>query len=296
MRPKASLAVAAMLAVSAAGVLAGPPDEFLHNGVTAHRGNGADYPENTIPAFQSALQLGTDWIELDIHRTRDGKLAVSHDRTTGRVGDKDLAVPGSTYKELRAVDVAAAFRREHGKTLSQCPKHTIPLLEEVLRLIMTQNRTRLSIQPKMDCVADAVELVKRLGAEKWVGFNDSTLAYMVKAKQLLPGAPVFYDRNQTDINEDTRVARQHGFQALVLRYNLINEERVRAIHAAGLEAGVWTVNDEAELKRLLDMGVDRFYTDCPGLRCSTTETRRTSMKTFALPGSMDSRRWCCAAI
>ncbi|HOX59840.1 MAG TPA: glycerophosphodiester phosphodiesterase family protein [Candidatus Paceibacterota bacterium] len=264
MRRKTLWGLAALLLVGAADVSAGAPDGFLHNGVTAHRGNSSEFPENTIPAFQSGIHLGADWIELDVHRTRDGQLAVSHDRTTGRVGDQDLVVPECSYAELRAVDVAASFRRERGKTLDQCPKHTMPLLEEVLRLVMTQNRTRLSIQPKMDCVADAVKLVRRLGAENWVGFNDSTLDYMVGAKKLLPAVPVFYDRHQTNLLEDIRVARQHGFQALVLHHTLINEARVRLIHAAGLEAGAWTVNDEAEMNHLLNLGVDRVYTDYPG--------------------------------
>lgn len=264
MRRKTVLALAALLMVRVTGVFAGAPDGFLHNGVTAHRGDCAGHPENTMPAFRSALELGADWIELDIFRTRDGKLAVSHDRTTGWVGDKDLVVPESTYDELQAVDVAAGFRREHGQTLAECPKHTIPLLEEALQLVMTQNRTRLSIQPKMDCVAEAVELVKRLGAEKWAGFNDSNLQYMARVKDLLPALPVFYDRSQTNLVEDIRLARQHGFQALVLHRSLINEERVRLIQAAGLEAGAWTVNDEAEMKHLLDLGLDRVYTDYPG--------------------------------
>jgi len=253
-----------MLMGQVTGVFAGAPDGFLHNGVTAHRGNSGEFPENTIPAFQSGIELGADWIELDVHRTRDGQLAVSHDQTTGRVGDQNLVVSESSYEELRAVDVAASFRRERGKTLGECPKHTIPLLEEVLRLVMSQNRTRLSIQPKMDCVAEAVELVKRLGAEKWAGFNDGNLQYMARVKELLPELPVFYDRSQSDLKEDIRLARQHGFQALVLHHSLINEERVRLIHAAGLEAGVWTVNDEAEMKHLLNLGVDRVYTDYPG--------------------------------
>src|SRR5690554_4353846 len=61
-------------------------------GVTAHRGNSWDYPENTLPAFENAIALGVDWAELDVHHTKDGKLVVIHDKATGRVGDKDLEV------------------------------------------------------------------------------------------------------------------------------------------------------------------------------------------------------------
>ncbi len=79
-----------------------PTGAFLRNGVTAHRGNSGEFVENTLPAFQSGIELGADWVELDIFRTKDGQLVVLHDRTTGRVGDKNLVVAESTYEELRA--------------------------------------------------------------------------------------------------------------------------------------------------------------------------------------------------
>lgn len=285
MRPTSWVALVTMLKVAAVGVLAEPADEFLHNGVTAHRGNSGEHPENTIPAFRSAIALGADWIELDVFRTRDGKLVLSHDRTTGRVSDQDLIVPESTYEELRKLDVATGFRREHGKSVNECPKHAMPLLEEVLRLVIAQRRTRVSIQPKMDCVADAVALVRRLAAEEWVGFNDGNLQYLAKVKEMCPKLTVFWDRNRTNMHEDIRLARQHGFEALVLHCGLVNGERVRAIHAAGLEAGAWTVNDEAEMKRFLDLGIDRIYTDYPG-RLLAIKRERAARKS-----SQYKRKW-----
>jgi glycerophosphoryl diester phosphodiesterase len=107
-------------------------DVFLNNGVTAHRGNSAEYPENTMPAFRSGIEIGADWIELDIFRTKDGKIVVIHDRTTQRVGDKNLVVPESTYEQLLTVDVATEFRNRQGKSVEAVPRQTIPLLKDVL--------------------------------------------------------------------------------------------------------------------------------------------------------------------
>ena len=239
------------------------PGSFLNSGVTAHRGNSAEHPENTIPAFKSGIEIGADWIELDIFRTKDGKIVVIHDRTTGRVGDRDLVVPEATYEQLLAVDVAADFRRRQGKSNETVPKHAIPLLEDVLRLAMTQNRTRVSIQPKMDCVADAIALVRELGAERWIGFNDGNLQLMAEVKRLAPQIPVFWDRGQSDIDEDIRIARRHGFESLVLHHRVVTRQKIERIHQAGLEAGAWTVNDEAAMGHLLELGIDRIYTDHP---------------------------------
>jgi glycerophosphoryl diester phosphodiesterase len=61
------------------------------NGVTAHRGYSAAYPENTLVAFKAAIDIHADWIELDIHKTKDGQIVISHNATTKRNGDQDLA-------------------------------------------------------------------------------------------------------------------------------------------------------------------------------------------------------------
>ncbi len=237
---------------------------FLNNGVTAHRGDSGGAPENTIPAFQSGIEAGSDWIELDIFRTKDGKLVVTHDGTTGRVGDRNLTVPDSTFDELLAVDVATDFRKRLGRSVEECPPQRIPLLEEVLRLVMKQDRTRVSIQPKMDCVADAVALVKSLKAQRWVGFNDGNLKYMSDVKRLAPEIPVFWDRGaDTDIDKDLGIARKHGFEALVLHHSGVTPEKVQKVRSAGLQIGAWTVNDRATMKKLLDLGVERLYTDQP---------------------------------
>jgi len=238
--------------------------EFLAHGVTAHRGNSGDFPENTMPAFQSGIDVGADWIELDLFRTQDGKLVVIHDPTTERTGDKNLTVSELTYEDLLTVDVATDFRQRNSKTIVECPAQRIPLLEDVLRMVMQQNQTRVSIQPKMDCVKDAIDLITRLNAHPWVGFNDGDLSLMAEVKRLVPGITVFWDRGaETDIETDIATAKRHGFDALVVQHAGITPEKVQKIKAAGFEVGAWTVNDPARMTELLEIGVERIYTDHP---------------------------------
>lgn len=240
------------------------PASFLHNGVTAHRGNSGECPENTLPAFQSAIDAGADWIETDVYFTKDRQLVISHDRDTVHTGDKTLSITNSTYAELLAVDVAAGFRTRNALTLAQCPPARIPLFADALKLVMQQRRTRLSIQPKDECVLAAFEVIRKLKAERWVGFNDGSLAKMRQVKALDINVPVFWDRDtNADIGKDVSIARQEGFEALVVNSRGLTKEKVEKIHAAGLAAGVWTVNDEASMMAFLQMGVDRFYTDYP---------------------------------
>jgi glycerophosphoryl diester phosphodiesterase len=239
--------------------------DFLANGVTAHRGDSGAFPENTLPAIESALTLGADWIEIDIHRSKDGALVVIHDESTGRTGDRDIPVASSTVQELRAVDMAAAFRKEKGLDETACPPEPMPTLRQVLMRIIRQDKTRLSIQPKADVVDDAIALIKEVNAQDWVGFNDGDLAKMKRVKELAPEIPVFWDRPADfPAAQDIATAKELRFESIVVKAEGATPETVAAINAAGLESGAWTVNDEAEMKRLRSLGVKRIYTDFPG--------------------------------
>jgi len=266
-RPMRSERILPLIALTMAGAMClGAGEGFLNNGVTAHRGNAAEYPENTLPAFESALALGVDWIELDIYRTKDGALAVIHDADTARVGDRTVSVAEATYEELARVDVAHAFRVKHGLSAEACPPQRAPLLEEVLDRVMAQRRTRVSIQPKQPIVDEAVALVKRMKAEAWVGFNDGDLNKMKRVKALEPSLPVFWDwSGGFDLARDLLIARQCGFESIVVHHEALTEDVVKAITDAGFEPGAWTVNDAARMRRLRAMGVYRLYTDYP--RC-----------------------------
>ncbi|MDX9979819.1 MAG: glycerophosphodiester phosphodiesterase [Lentisphaeria bacterium] len=227
---------------------------FLHNGVTAHRGNPAEFPENTLPGFRSGIELGADWLELDVHLTRDGELVVCHDHTTGRTADRHLVIAETTWAELRGL----AFG------IPACPAR-MPLLREVIELVQSQRRTRLSIQPKADCVAETAALVRRLGAEEWIGFNDGDARKLAQARELLPDAWIFLDTppGLADVQPVLACARTHRFQAVVMHHSTVTPERVASLVAAGLEVGAWTVNEPAAMRAMLQAGVTRLYTDFP---------------------------------
>ncbi len=235
---------------------------FLHNGVTAHRGSSLEHPENTLRAFRHALELGADWIELDIFTTADGHLVVHHDATTAATSDRDLVIGSSTLEELRQLDVAHRFRESRGLSREDCPPERMPLLSEALDLILEQRRTRLSIQPKDDSVETAVRLVEEKGAVAWCGFNDGNLAKMRRVKELVPALAVFWDRPaKFDLEADLATARELAFEAVVVRQDGVDATVVERIQAAGFEAGAWTVNDPARMRELLGLGIDRLYTD-----------------------------------
>jgi glycerophosphoryl diester phosphodiesterase len=234
------------------------------NGVTAHRGNSSEYPENTLAAFESAILLGADWIELDVLRTKDGYIVINHDLSTKNVSGVDLNIGDSTLEELRKLDMATGFRKSNRLTETTCPSRSILLLEDAIRLILKYKKAKVSIQPKNKCVDESIEIIRKLDAVSWVGFNDGNLQYMMRVKELEPAIPVFWDRVNFNPN-DIETAKKYGFETLVIHLEQLTAEQVKLVKTSGLKIGVWTVNNPALMKKFLQWGVDRIYTDLPRL-------------------------------
>lgn len=239
------------------------PFEIVTNGVTAHRGNSAEYPENTLIAYESALSLGVDWIEIDLLKTRDGKLVAIHDYTTLRAGNFNIKIDEVNYDELRKVDIAYRFREKRKLSFQICPKMHVPLLCEILPLIKSQYKTRVSLHPKISIVEESLLMIKKLDASKWVGFNGVELEYMSMVKTFDRSIPVFFDRFQSDILQDIAWAKEHGFESIVMHDSQVSKSNIESIHDAGLLAGCWTIDDPVLMSTYLRMGIDIIYTNDP---------------------------------
>ncbi|MDR0901322.1 MAG: hypothetical protein LBM92_00940 [Opitutaceae bacterium] len=232
------------------------------NGVTAHRGNSNEYPENSLAAFRSAAEMGADWIETDIQKTADGFLVICHDATTQKVAGSALVIKNSTMEQLRNLDMAHGFRKNKGLAEAECPRLPILTLEEVLSVILQSKSIKLSLHPKSDCVDQAMEIIRGHKALSRVGFNSGNQKFLARVKELEPGVPVFWDLVKCN-DADMETAKQQGFETIVLRRDNVTLGQIAAAHAAGIKFGVWTVNDPAEMRKFLRMGVDRIYTDRP---------------------------------
>jgi glycerophosphoryl diester phosphodiesterase len=241
-----------------------PSTPLTQNGVTAHRGYSGAYPENTLAAFENAIALGVDWLECDIFLTADDQIVVTHDRSTLKLTGVAGDIKALTYDEVLELDTAVDFRFRTGLSEERVPPAQMPLLKDVLELVMAQDKTRLSIQPKDESTAAAVALVHEMGATAWVGFNDGSLEKMSLVKELDLSIPVFWDRwSVAFVDEDIEIALDRGFEALVYNEHLITTEAIHKVQDAGLEFGVWTVNDSRQMREFVEMGVDRLYTDHP---------------------------------
>ena len=205
--------------------------------ILGHRG-AASLPENTVPSFEKALELGAHGVELDVRLTGDGKLAVVHGSVVGT-----RAVQSSTYDQIRKL-----------------PKgFEVPLLEDVLKTF--GQKTFLDIELKTAGFEEqAVELIRKHADPDKVlvsGFHPEVLT---KVNDLFPEIQLGFIYNRT---QDEESRHNCPIDVVIPQFRLASRELVEEVHDEGLRVIPWTVNEDREIKRLLGLGVDGVITDYP---------------------------------
>jgi glycerophosphoryl diester phosphodiesterase len=237
----------------------------------AHRGGAGLAPENTLAAFHQAIgDWGADMIELDVHATADGECVVIHDPTVDRTTDGTGRVDQMTLEELRRLDAGYRFTPDGGKSYPFRGQGVrIPTIGEVLEALP---ETRLTIEVKVGAAQRPLfEAIRRAGAAGRViagAAHDESrtlfAAYEGASSASINQAFRFYILYRLGLARFWRppvVALQipeswRGRQFLTPRL-------IRACHARGLAVHIWTVDEVAEMRRLLDWGVDGIMTDRP---------------------------------
>jgi glycerophosphoryl diester phosphodiesterase len=221
--------------------------------VIAHRGASAYRPENTLPAFQLAIEQNADMIETDLHTTADGFVAISHDATlkhlgaAGEVADKTLA-------ELRELDAGEG----------EC----VPTLDEVLDRFASQIPFNLELKIGTEHRYPGMEQAA-IDATRSRGVFDQTLYSS------------FYDGvlgNLRELDAEVRIAvlvdykhpermferaAEYAAEAINPFFALVNAEFMARAHGEGLAVYPYTVDELDWMERLLDLGVDGMFTNRP---------------------------------
>ena len=232
--------------------------------IFAHRGASAHAPENTLAAFELALAQGADGIELDAKLSADGHVVVIHDasvdRTTGargRVRDLSLA-------ELRTLGAGSFFSE-------QFSAEKIPMLEEVFEAVGKKTFINVELTnyttPRDHLVESVCMLVKRFNLQKRVLFSSFFAPNLSKAYGYLPEVPCGLLAFEGMLGA---WPRSFGFAfgkyaALHPNVKDVTAQQVQRVHRLKGRVHVWTVNLEADMRRLFGWGVDAIFTDDPQL-------------------------------
>jgi glycerophosphoryl diester phosphodiesterase len=235
----------------------------------AHRGGALLWAENSLLAFRNALALGADFLELDVHLTRDGEVVVIHDATLERTTTGAGPVRERTLAELGAVrlkDRAGAVLEERIPTLDQVVALAVAGKRQMLLEIKTDERRQRypEIEEKVFAVLDRhhftpFTVVMAFEGATWRRVRqlrpDARVAALYSAR-MLPGAAV---------TSELAALRRAGVAFVGLDQALVNAEVAKQARLAGLTLGVWTVNERDAIARFIDQGVGVVITDRPDL-------------------------------
>lgn len=243
----------------------------------SHRGGSEVLPEDTIFGFRFALSsYRTDVLEIDVHRTADGVLVVNHDETVDRTTDGRGAIRELSYEQIRRFDAGYRFTTDGGKTFPFRGRGiVIPTLDEVFRAFpdTLTNVEAKQLHPAIE--EDIARMVFELGMVDKVclgSFDDHSAEVL---RGLVPDACHYAPESMaTQFYAATRVGLGGAFplpvDALVLPptsgiLTVVDEGLLNTAHDRNKEVWVWTINDEDEMKRLFDLGVDGVMSDRPDL-------------------------------
>lgn len=217
----------------------------------AHRGASGYEPENTLSAVETAITLGADWIEIDVYVV-ERELVVFHDQRLERTTNGTGLIMEQSLEYIRSLDAGNGQR--------------IPILQEVLNLV--SHRAGINIELKGPGTADpTVFLINDyIRKEKWSceeflisSFNHHELARVhylepsIKTGVLIVGIPIGY----------ARFAQELGAYSVHCDLDYITEAFVQDAHARSLKVFVFTVNNQNDLARMKELGVDGVFTNYP---------------------------------
>ena len=261
----AALLLATLVGSGAAWFILSRPVPEAGVEITAHRGNSSVAPENTLAAFRAAMDAHATWAELDVQRTRDGKVIVLHDRDLMRMAGDPRRIGDLTISDLAGIDVGlrygAAFRGERAPSLAA----VIDLVRGALKL-----NVELKYNAPDPLLASAVvEVLRQKDFLDQAVITSLNVAGLREIKAIEPRlktgqivAAAVGDVSRADAN------------FLCLNSARTSSAVVRRAHAAGKEVHVWTVNRAEVVLRMIERGVDNIITDDPALAMQMVQKRR----------------------
>jgi glycerophosphoryl diester phosphodiesterase len=227
--------------------------------VIAHRGFSEIAPENTLSAFQKAIEIGADYFEFDVHKTKDGILVIIHDKTVDRTSSngKKGEISKLSFKEVQKIRVGSP-----SKFGNKFKDEKIPTLNEALRL--AKGKIKVCVEIKADGIVKEVEkTIRDLDMEDEViifAFSDKSLS---EIKKINPKLKTLLLRNYANLKTLDVVKGIHA-DAIGVGYDTkLTKEFITTAHNKDIKVFKWTVNKEGQMKYLIGIGVDGLITNHP---------------------------------
>lgn len=244
--------------------------------IIAHRGASAHAPENTLAAFQMALDAGADGVEFDVRLAKDGVPVVIHDATLERTGLRSDNVSDLTSKQLGKIDVGSWFNRKFpNRARPEFANETAPTLVQVLRVLKGTDRLiyielkcgDADVAPLAEAVCDVIRdspLLPRIIVKSF------KLAAIPAVRHHLPDVQTaaLFDRTILGFLRRRKhiiaIAREFGAHQISLHRSLVTPKLVSLAHDAYMPVTIWTVDNSKWLKRCQKLRIGALITNDPG--------------------------------
>jgi glycerophosphoryl diester phosphodiesterase len=228
--------------------------------ILGHRGASKVAPENTLSAFQLAVKLGADGVELDAKLSADGQVVVIHDQNVDRTTEGTGLVRELTLKELRELDAGKKFS-------PQFKGEQIPTLDEVFRGI--EGKAIINVEltnyatPGDDLLVKVAELVKKHDISDQIMFSSFLPGNIRRIKKLLPDVPagLLAPKGLLGALSRSWIGRFYSPDLIHPYFTDVDEGFIQLQHTHKRGVNVWTVDDPKTIRKMIDLGVDGIITD-----------------------------------
>lgn len=231
--------------------------------LTAHRGLSSQAPENTIAAFERAIDAGADMLELDVHLTADEHVAVIHDRTLQRTTTGNGAVRSYTSSEIVRFDAGSWFD-------PQFASERVPMLENVFEL--ARGRCRVNVELKTHVFhrepsglfeRRVLEVISRSQMLDQVVLTSFDRSIVRTLRSIEPDVTtgILYHWQRDLFRSPSEIAAGCGASVFICSVSQLSAAIMQNARAAGLAVAVYTVNEPAEAIRLSAVGIDAIISD-----------------------------------
>ncbi len=234
--------------------------------VIAHRGGSRLAPENTLAAFQNAIDLGVDMIEIDVEQTSDSVVVVIHDSKVDRTTNGKGSVDSLSFDYIRTLDAGSWFDKSF-------ENEKIPTLDEVLDLINGKVKLLIEIKEGSERYPEieqkTVNVVQNYNAYSWVIVQSFNKKAIDRVRRLDKGVKTFYllgrnfDEYYAELRSDNNPELKLNYDGIAVHHSKLSPESVDSVKQFGLEVYTWTVDEVDEMKKMMDAGVDGIITDSP---------------------------------
>ncbi|MFX0188312.1 MAG: glycerophosphodiester phosphodiesterase [Candidatus Hodarchaeota archaeon] len=222
--------------------------------IIGHRGANSVAPENTLKSFQKAIDLGADYIEFDIHMSKDGEIVVMHDSNTFAITGHKGLINRMTIEELKRLDCGDGEQ--------------IPTLRETIKLAKGKIGLQIEIKAK-DLVDRMVEILREEDLIATSLISSFQHAELLKVKKIEPKLKVAtleptitgWSNDWSYLGGIINKAIRYNSYAIHPRYQLVTKQFIDFAHNNDLKINIWTLNSKATMKKFIKMGVDGIITD-----------------------------------